>query len=118
MVGCGENNVSEVDSGNKSKFDCGWFEEIERKFLVPGHTFLPCDADFGVIEKLKTKTQVVYTPGQWAELIKRSRMKNRFTVIEMGKENFKDFHSLNQMLTKRTVTVDKRKVEMWKASQF
>jgi hypothetical protein len=23
-----------------------WFEEIEHHFLVPGHTFLPCDADF------------------------------------------------------------------------
>lgn len=49
--------------------DCGWFEEIEHTFLVPGHTFLPCDADFGIIEKVKRKTQVVYVPGQWADLI-------------------------------------------------
>jgi hypothetical protein len=27
-----------------------WFEEIVNRFLVPGHAFLPCDADFRVIE--------------------------------------------------------------------
>jgi hypothetical protein len=67
--------------------DCGWFEEIEHKFLVTGHTFLPCDADLGVIEKLKRKPQVVYTPGQWAELFNRSRVKKPFTIIEMGKKD-------------------------------
>lgn len=87
--------------------DCGWFEEIEHKFLVPGHTFLPCDADFGVIEKLKRKTQVVYTPEQWAHLIRKSRTKKPFKVIEMDADDFKDLANLNKMFTKRNVTQDK-----------
>ncbi|KAJ4447761.1 hypothetical protein ANN_09769 [Periplaneta americana] len=33
--------------------EMGWFESIEHRFLVPGHIYLPCDADFGIIEKLK-----------------------------------------------------------------
>jgi hypothetical protein len=38
-----------------------WFEEIEHHLLVLGNTFLPCDADFGVTEKLKRKTQCFHT---------------------------------------------------------
>ena len=29
----------------------GQFDRIEHKFLLPGHTYLPVDSDFGVIEK-------------------------------------------------------------------
>jgi len=27
--------------------------EIDHKFLVSGHSFLPCDKDFGLVEKQK-----------------------------------------------------------------
>lgn len=29
--------------------------EIDYKFLVSGHSYLPCDQDFGLIEKQKKK---------------------------------------------------------------
>jgi hypothetical protein len=44
--------------------ECGWFDEINHKFLVPVLTFLSCDADTGVTENMKRKTQVVYIPEQ------------------------------------------------------
>jgi hypothetical protein len=31
----------------------GHFDSVEQKFLVSGHTFMPCDRDFGVIKKEK-----------------------------------------------------------------
>lgn len=36
----------------------GTFDEVNHKFLVSGHTFLPCDRDFAMIEKRKRVTKV------------------------------------------------------------
>jgi hypothetical protein len=68
-------------------------------------TFLPCNANFVVTEKLKRKNPFMFTPGQEA-----------FHCNRDGKEKFKVFHTLNQMLTGRIVTVNKRNVDMKKAS--
>ena len=42
---------------------------VEHKFPMPGHTFLPCDRDFGVIEKKKRETAAVYNPEGWLTLV-------------------------------------------------
>jgi hypothetical protein len=40
----------------------------------------------------KRKTQVLYTPGQWAELIKKeAEQKNPFNVTEMGEQDLQIF---------------------------
>lgn len=48
------------------------FEDIENNFVLLGYTLLLHDDDFGVTGKVKRKTQVVYTPGQWSELKKEA----------------------------------------------
>ena len=35
----------------------GMFQNIEQKFLVSGHSFLPCDSDFALIEKREAVTK-------------------------------------------------------------
>lgn len=37
-------------------------EEIDHKFLVSGHSFLPCDQDFGLIEKQNKFHPHIYVP--------------------------------------------------------
>ena len=54
----------------------GRFDHIEHKFLLPGHTYLPVDSDFGVNEKKKKTTQHVYTSSDWCILVAGSRRKN------------------------------------------
>lgn len=40
----------------------GVYESIEHRFLIPGHTRLPCDRDFALIEKQKNRVVQVYSP--------------------------------------------------------
>ena len=49
------------------------FMTVELPF--PGHTFLPCGREFGVIEKRKRKTAAVYNPEGWFTLVEKSRVK-------------------------------------------
>lgn len=41
---------------------CGYFTEINQKFLSSGHSFLPCDRDFAVIEKAKKQQTMFMYP--------------------------------------------------------
>jgi hypothetical protein len=50
----------------------GRFDSVEQKFLVSGHTFMPCDCDFGIIKKEKRKLQYLFLPDEWADLISGS----------------------------------------------
>jgi hypothetical protein len=43
--------------------------QIHHKFLVSGHSFLPCDRDFRVIEKQKKYHPEVYIPNDWITVI-------------------------------------------------
>ena len=49
---------------------------IEHTFQLPGHTFLLCDMDFGVIEKKKRKPAAVYNPEGWFTLVEKARVKH------------------------------------------
>ena len=69
-----------------------YFTQVEQKFLTSGHSFLPCDRDFAIIERQK-KTSSVYEPSQWADVIAKSKVRNPFKVIFMHQSFFKDFSS-------------------------
>lgn len=71
----------------------GLFEKIEHRFLVSGHTFLPSDRDFALIEKYKRKNvNQAFTPNYWYEAVHKSNKKNPFEVTLMEKEDFNDFY--------------------------
>ena len=56
---------------------------------------LPCDRDFGNIEKhVRKHIQVVYNPEQWVEVIQKSRKNKPFRVTRVKREMFV---SLQQM---------------------
>ncbi len=58
-------------------------EVIDHKFLVPGHTYLPNDRDFAVVETANKKREHIYTPNQWYEVMRIARKKKPFHVIQM-----------------------------------
>ena len=66
------------------------FEQIDHKFLVRGHTYLPNDRDFAHIEKRKASAYV-YVPQNWEEVIREACIKNPFNVVPMQTSNFLDF---------------------------
>ena len=62
--------------------------KISHKFLVPGHTFLPCERDFGVINGAKQFAGQVFVPGDWFEVVKTARRKHPFVVVPMSQGDF------------------------------
>jgi len=58
------------------------FEQIDHKFLVRGHTYLPNDRDFVHTEKRKDIAQV-YIPSDWEKVVREARPKKPFSVISI-----------------------------------
>lgn len=73
---------------------------VELTFLVSGHSFLPCDRSFGVIEKAIRQREVIYTPADYYSVIKGCN----FTVHEMKRTDFVDIKSLQKKVTIRRAT--------------
>jgi hypothetical protein len=66
-----------------------WFlSEVHQKFLCTGHSSLPCDRDFALIEKRKVSCLTVSS--QWKYVIVESRINKPFTVVEIEQPRFKD----------------------------
>jgi len=88
---------------------------IDHKFLLPGHTFLPNDQDFGIIEKNKRYHSDVYVPQDWITVIKTAKkQKPHFVVTGLDTKNFVNLSPLEESAVKRKVTPDKMKVEWLK----
>ena len=75
----------------------GLFTRIDHKFLVRGHTYLPCDRDFAQIEK-KKGSEMIYLPDDWEKLIKGARITK---IQRMEKEKFFDYALLIKQFTLR-----------------
>lgn len=73
-----------------------YFTEINQKFLVSGHSFLPCDRDFALIEKNK-KSAKLYAPEDVTTLICNARVNNPFQVFVMKQSDFVDLSPLEQI---------------------
>lgn len=60
--------------------DSGRFKAIRHFFPVRGHSFLPCDRDFGALKRRLRKTDRIYTPQQYGELFSEASKSERFTI--------------------------------------
>lgn len=49
------------------------FTTIHQKFLTTGHSYLPCDWLFGLIEKKKQRATVI-VPSQWMEVVQTTKI--------------------------------------------
>lgn len=85
------------------------FDQIDHKFLVRGHTFLPNDRDFSHIEKKKASARV-YVPNQWEDIIASCRQSNPFQIQHMTSDHFFDFGDLEKKFTRRKKDTSKKDV--------
>ncbi|GFW03109.1 uncharacterized protein TNCV_157291 [Trichonephila clavipes] len=76
-------------------------ESIELKFLLSGHSYLPNDADFAVIEAYAKKIPYIYNPSDWYHIIQNSKIKNPFRVVEMNPQEFLSTKPLEEAVTNR-----------------
>lgn len=85
------------------------YKTIEHRFLVSGHTYLPSDRDFAIIEKHKKLLRQVYCPQQWYEAVSKSKRVNPFRVVKMKQEDFLSFQNIPY--SKKNVTDDKEPIK-------
>ena len=82
-------------------------ETIDLKFLVSGHSFLPNDPEFGVIEASSKKCQNIFVPEDWFDLIKNAtKKKPRFNIIQMQRNEFLSTSALEDAITNRKKDTD------------
>jgi len=81
-------------------------ESFTINYMQSGHSYLPNDADFGVIERCKKQAKDVYIPEHWMELIRQARKHNPFKVIEMKSEDFVDLQRTSKQLVNRKKACD------------
>jgi len=74
---------------------------IDHKFPVPGHTYMPVDADFARIESKSRETQSINVPSDWEDLVAGAS----FHVIRMEPETLLSMEPLARRLINRKVTV-------------
>lgn len=74
--------------------DQGIFKHITHYFPVRGHSFLPCDRDFGQIKRLIRGADRIYTIEQHSKLILKSSNANTFCVNIITQEKILNFKSL------------------------
>jgi len=91
------------------------FKQIDHKFLVRGHTFLPNDRDISHIEKRKAAAHD-FVPQQWEEVITSARPANPFRVQQMSSDSFLDFSDLEKEHTRRKNDLSKNPVLLSKVT--
>lgn len=71
------------------------FNEVHVFFPIRGHSFLPCDRNFGVIKRVIKRHDRIYTPDQYNTMISTAKTKQpAFVVQSVSTEqilNFKDW---------------------------
>ncbi|MPC67491.1 hypothetical protein E2C01_061668 [Portunus trituberculatus] len=75
------------------------FSAVHHFYLETGHSFLPCDRDFGVFEK-HLKGKEVYSTDGYVELMKSCRTTDPATVVRMTSVDFLGFDELQKHATK------------------
>lgn len=76
-------------------------EFITHRYPEPGHSFLPCDRCFALIEKVKRKVERIYLPETYKEIVKKTSKK--FHVIDVSREMIFNFSDYTQPLFKKTL---------------
>ena len=77
----------------------GRFSNVEHYFMEPGHSYLPCDRDFGNLE-IALKGHEVYSTPHYVSFMENARPNNPVIVVEMQATDFYDFSVLQQNCTK------------------
>lgn len=81
----------------------GKFKRISHIYFQTGHSYMAADRDFGLIEKLIKDVNYIFTPGEYADIIKNIKKDPNclFNVTIMDQTAFKDWDILMANTTRR-----------------
>lgn len=69
--------------------ESGRFDKIVHRYPEPGHSFMPCDRAFGLIEKNLRKAERISLPSDYHRLINETSKK--FTTVPVAREMIKNW---------------------------
>lgn len=78
------------------------FKKIYHHFPIRGHSFLPCDRDFGSAKRLIRKCDRIYIPEEYQAMIKDSRKNMPFTIHIISYKDIIDFKNWWSSFYKKT----------------
>ena len=79
----------------------GILKEVHLDFMVSGHSYLPCDRGFGVIERVCKRKQKIQCPDHYVRLIQNIA---GVSTCKMESSDFLDIKSLKKRITERKPT--------------
>lgn len=82
--------------------ELGKFENIQHYYPLRGHSFMPCDRDFGVIKRLLKKYDRIYSIHQYTKIIAKSS--KHFTIKEVVTDDILNFKAWWPHFYKKVVT--------------
>lgn len=94
----------------------GYFSEVHQKFMVTGHSFLPCDRDFALIERQR-KIKKATVPDDWKYIISSAKLAKPFLINEMTQDKFKDIDVITGTQMRRRATFQITKYVWYKLSR-
>lgn len=99
-----------------SQIKNGRFTRIIHHFPEAGHSFLPCDRSFGVIEKYKKRIERAYTPNDYRKIV--SKCSKKFKVINVTSDMIHDIKSILEPSFLKTYINTENKKEKWLISKY
>ena len=78
----------------------GDLDEVTLEFLIPGHSYLPCDAAFGVIQQKIKLQRSIGCPDHYADIIRTATQRGN-NVIKMRQTDFFTTKDLVKYVTVR-----------------
>ena len=73
----------------------GFLVEVHLEFMVPGHSFMPCDRSFGVLEKKYKRRGIINCPQEYVEIIERTE---KSTSTNLGHNRIWNFKALQEFI--------------------
>lgn len=81
--------------------------EWQHSYLEPGHTFLPNDRDFAMIEKKKRQYGEIYSFDEWVKLIENSTKKNLLKFFQcVATSNYLKIYCVKNFQQKLTTVIN------------
>lgn len=80
------------------------FKKIYHYFPIRGHSFLPCDRDFGTVKRLVRRHDRIYVPEEYEDIIKSARQKLPFSVKKIQHGDILDFKNWWSSCYKKSCT--------------
>lgn len=89
----------------------GVFQKVSVYYPVPGHSMMPIDRDFALIERKRIKSDKIYTPEYYINLIKAARNIKKYDIVfvehkltEKGEERIVKVKNYKEMYENRIKT--------------